>query len=173
VSRATIRTAVTAFLAGASIPGLQKVYSGLPIFSPGEQLKLGADGGAGAIAYVELGESTEQRWSLPALYPGQSGSGDKGVHYDAMVLIMYQYLIPQQVSAPVSPDAWSNAEDAIIQGIKDRIHSDPQLGAPTVIFTAAQGRDGLRVSPDEPQFEPGKVISTRAIEFRITEVIQA
>jgi hypothetical protein len=173
VSRATIRTAVASFLAGANITGLQKVYSGLPMFFAGEQLQLSAAGGAGAFAYVELGESTEQRWSLPALYPGQSGSGDKGVHYEALILVVYQYLIPQQVSAPVSPDAWSTAEDAIVQGLKDRIHSDPQLGAPSVIFTAAQGPGGLRVSSDEPVFEPGKVLSTRAIEFRITEVIQA
>lgn len=173
MSRATIRTAVATFLAGASIPGLQKVFSGLPVFFAGEQLKLSADNGAGAFAFVDVGESTEQRWSFPAMYPGQSGSGNKGVHYEAIIVVEYQYLIPQQTSAPVSPDAWSNAEDAIIQGIKDRIHSDPQLGAPTVIFQAAQGRNGLSVSPDYPVFEAGKVLSTREITFQITEVIQA
>lgn len=173
MSRGTVRTAVATFLAGANITGLQKVFSGLPIFFPGEQLNLSADGGAGAFAYVEVGESTEQRWSVPALYPGQTGSGNKGVHYDALIIVEYQYLIPVQTSAPVSPDSWSNAEDVIIQGIKDRIHSDPQLGAPTVIFTAAQGPGGLAVSPDDPVIEAGKVLTTREITFRITEVIQA
>lgn len=173
MSRLAVRSAVAAFLAGAAVPGLQKVYEGYPWFTPGETLDLAALGGSAAFAWVEVGESSETRWSVPASYPGYTGSGNKGVHYPVVVIVEFQYLIPQQVFPPVNPDAWTVPEDGIIQGIKDRIHSDPTLGAPAVIFSAAQEPNGLRVSPDNPVFEPGKVLSTREIDFRVTEVIQA
>lgn len=173
MSRATVRAAIAAFLDGAGITGLSKVYEAKPWFFSGEQLNAAADGGAAAWAWVELGDSSEDRWTVPALYPGQSGAGDKGVHYDVAVFVDYQYTIPQQTSAPVSPDAWVGPEDVILQGLKDRIHSDPQLGAPTLILAAAQENNALRISPDNPRKESGKVLSLHAIEFRVTEVIQA
>ena len=173
MSRATVRAAIAAFLSGANITGLSKVYAAKPTFFSGEQLNLGADGGSAAWAWLELGDSSETRWTVPAQYPGQSGAGDKGVHYDVAVFVDYQYTIPQQTTSVVSPDAWVTAEDAILQALKDRIHSDPQLGAPTLILAAAQENNALRVSPDNPRLESGKVLSLHAIEFRVTEVIEA
>lgn len=173
MSRATVRAAIAAFLAESAVPGLQAVYQAMPIFFSGERLDLGADNASGAFCWVELGQSEETRWSVPAAYPGYAGSGDKGVHYPVTIVVEYQYLIPAQTSSVVSPDDWVLSEDAILQGIKDRIHQDPQLGAPGVIFAASQEPGGLRVTPDDPVLESGKVLSVHGIEFRVTEVIQA
>lgn len=173
MSRGAVRTAVATFIAGANIAGLAKVYKAKPAFFSGEQLDLGANGGTGAWAWVDLGESSETRWSVPAQYPGQSGAGDKGVHYDVSIVVAYQYAIPQQITPAVPPDDWATAEDVIIQAIKDRIHSDPQLGNPALILAAGQESNGLRVTADNPLLEPGKVISMHAVYFRITEAIQA
>lgn len=174
MSRATVRAALAAFLQGADIPGLHGMYGAEPVFYAGEQLNAGAEDGVAAWAWVVLGDSSEERWSVPAQWPGQDGAGDKGVHYDAAIMVMYQYLIPSaQVTPAVAPDAWVDGEDAIIQAIKDRLHSDPALGAPAVVLVSGQNRGDMRVSGDDPRFEPGKVVSVKAIEFRITEVIQA
>jgi hypothetical protein len=173
VSRGAVRAAVATFLSGANIPGLQKVYKAKPTIFSGEQLDLAALGGAAAWAWVEFGDSSEDRLSVPAQWPGQNGAGDKAVHYPVVVIVEYQYAIPQQVTPPVPPDDWVTAEDAILQAIKDRIHSDPALGAPALILASAQESNALRISPDNPVLESGKVLSLHAIEFRITEVIQA
>jgi hypothetical protein len=173
VSRATVRAALASFVAGANITGLSKVYQAKPTFFSGEQLNLASDNGAAAFAWIDLGDSSEERWSVPAQWPGQSGAGDKAVHYEAAIVVQYQYEIPQQVTPAVSPDAWVVVEDAIIQAIKDRLHSDPALGNAGVVLSSGQFRGDMRVTGDEPILESGKVISTRAIEIRITEVIQA
>lgn len=174
MSRTTVRAAIASFISGAGITGLQAVYKAKPTFFPGELLRLSADNGSGAFAWVDLGHSDEDRWSAPASYPGYTGAGDKGVHYAVQLVVEYQYLIPQQTSAPVSPDNWVTAEDAILQAIKDRIHSDPQMGTDgTVVFAAGQNQNGLAVSPDDPVYEAGKVLSIHGIDFRVTEVIQA
>lgn len=173
MSRTTIRAAIADFLAAANITGLQKVYQAKPTFFAGELLDLSADNASGAFCWVEFGVSDETRWSNPAPYPGYSGSGDKGIHYPVSIVVEYQYLIPEQLDAPVSPDDWVHAEDAILQGIKDRIHSDATLGATGVVFGASQEPSGLRVSEDDPVLASGKVLSVHTIEFRVTEVIQA
>lgn len=179
MSRSDVRLAVAAFLAGAGITGLARVYKGKPTLVPGELMNLVSDSGSGAIAWVHLAESDEDRWALPAQYPGQAG-GIKAVHYIVSIFVYYQYLIPSATQdTTVSPDDWVDAEDAILQGIKDRIHSDPQLGTgPTgtgagTVFTAAQEQGTLKVTSDEPLLESGKVFGWHAIDFRATEVIRA
>lgn len=172
MSRETVRQAIRDFLVGAEIIGLQAVYKAMPIFFSGERLELSEDNASGAFCWVELGEATEDRWSVPAAWPGYTGSGDKAVHYPVTIVVEYQYLIPQQTSSQVSPDDWVNAEDVILQSIKDRLHTDPQLGAPGVIFAATQEPNSLGVTPDDPVLESGKVLSVHGISFRVTEVIQ-
>lgn len=173
MSRATVRAAVATFLQGANITGLNGIYKAEPRFYAGEQLDAAADNGVAAWAWVDLGDSDETRLSVPAQWPGQSGAGDKAVHYEVAIIVQYQYLVPQQTQAPVPPDAWVDGEDAIVQAIKDRLHSDPALGAPTVILASGQENRGMHVTGDSPVIDPGKVLSTRAISFRITEIIQA
>lgn len=179
MSRADVRAAVAAYLAGGGIPGLQQVYEAMPTIVYGELVDLSVEGGAGAVAWLHLGESEEDRWAFPSKSPIMPG-GIKKVGYPIAIMVAFQYLIPSdQLDPPISPDAWVKVEDAIIQGIKDLIHADPQLGTgPTgtgtgVIFEAAQLPGSLRISPDDPQLDSGKVISYHSIEFPVTEVIQA
>jgi hypothetical protein len=173
MSRATVRAALATFIRGANITGLNGVYKAEPRFYAGEQLDAAADGGVAAWAWVELGDSSEDRLSVPAQWPGQTGAGSKAVHYEAAILVQYQYLVPQQTVAVVPPDAWVDGEDVIIQAIKDRLHSDPALGAPSVILASGQENRSLHVTGDSPRVDPAKVLSNRAITFRITEIIQA
>lgn len=173
MSRATVRAAIASFLAGANINGLQTVYQAMPMFNTGELLNLAADNAAGAFAWVEMGQSTETRWSVPAKYPGYTGSGNKAVHYPVVIVVEYQYLIPPQLDTVVPVDDWIHAEDVILQALKDRLHEDPTLGVPGVIFAATQEDGSLAVSEDDPVLEPGKIMSVHTIGFRVTEVIQA
>lgn len=174
MSRETVRATLATFLQGANITGLNGVYKAKPIFYAGEQANAAADNGVAAWAWVILGDSSEDRLSVPAQWPGQNGAGDKAVHYEVAIVVEYHYLIPSaQIATPVAPDAWVDGEDVIIQAIKDRLHSDPALGDPSVVLASGQENRSLRVSGDEPLLEPGKVLSIKAVEFRITEVIQA
>lgn len=172
MSRATVRAAIADFLAGANIAGLQTVYQAMPMFNAGELLNLTAASAAGGFAWVEMGQSTEVRWSVPAKYPDYTGSGDKAVHYPVTIVVEYQYLIPPQLDAVVPADDWVHAEDALLQALKDRLHEDPTLGAPGVIFAATQEIGSLAVSEDGPVLESGKILSVHGISFRVTEVIQ-
>jgi hypothetical protein len=178
VSRGDVRLAIAQFLAEAPIPGLQKVFKAMPTFIDGSLFNLIAAGGSGAIAWLHLAPSDETRWSLPGPTPTIGAPGIKGLHYDVMVMVAYQYLVPSAGTDPtVEPDDWVDAEDAILEGIKARIRSDATLGTggPSgsgVIWSAAQNPNGLTIGPDEPVLEDGKVISWHEIVFRVTEVIQ-
>lgn len=168
MSIATVRAAVTTYLQGASIAGLNRVYAAYPWFIDGETFNLASNLGNGAVAYVHLTDSEETRWTVPAVL------GEKGVHYEVAVIVAYQYLIPSaDVDVTLSEDDWVNPLDVILQGIKDRIHADPQLGAPETVFLAAQTPRSLRVHSDMPRRLPGKILSWHAVEFQLTEVITA
>lgn len=173
MSRATVRATLATFLSSAGIAGLNGVYKAKPTFYDGAQLDAAVANGV-AWAWITLGDSDEDRLSVPAQWPEQSGAGNKAIHYDAAVVVQYQYLIQSaQPSPPVAPDAWVDGEDIIIQAIKDRLHSDPALGNPAVVLASGQENRGMHVSGDDPLIEPGKVVSIKAIAFRITEIIQA
>jgi hypothetical protein len=174
VSRATVRAALATFLQGANITGLNGIYKAKPTFYDGAQLDAGGDNGSAAWAWVDLGDSDETRLSVPAQWPGQTGAGDKAVHYDAAIVVEYQFLIRSaQIASTAAPDAWVDGEDAIIQAIKDRLHSDPALGNAAVVLASGQENRGMHVTGDDPLREPGKIVSIKAISFRITEIIQA
>ena len=179
MSRADVRAAVAAFLVAADIPGLATVYAAMPWYSPGELFDTITDGGSGAIAWLHLGDSDEDRWAFPSKSPAMAG-GQKAVHYEIAVMVAYQYLlVSSQLNTPVPADSWAADEDRILQAIKDRIHSDPQLGTgPTgtgtdLIFRAAQENNTLRISADDPVLQDGKIWSYHSIQFQLTEVIQA
>ena len=175
MSRATVRAALATFLQGANITGLNGVYKAKPTFYDGARLDAAANVNNGvAWAWVDLGDSDEDRLSVPAQWPGQSGAGNKAVHYEAAIVVEYTYLIPSaQIATPVSPDAWVDGEDTIIQAIKDRLHSDPALGNASVVLASGQENRGMHVTGDGPLLEPGKILSIKAISFRIPEIIQA
>lgn len=168
MSIATVRAAVTTYLQDAVIPGLNRVYAAFPWYIDGETFNLAANLGNGAIAYVHLADSEETRWTVPAV------QGVKRVHYEVAVIVAYQFLIPSaDVDATMSEDDWVNALDVILQGIKDRIHADPQLGAPATVFLAGQTNNNLRIHSEMPRRLPGKILSWHAVEFQLTEVITA
>jgi hypothetical protein len=144
------------------------VYAAFPWFIDGATFDLAANLGNGAVAYVHLADTEESRLTVPAV------QGEKIVHYEVAVIVAYQFLIPStDVDVTISEDEWVDPLDVILQGIKDRIHADPQLGAPGVVFLAAQTPRSMRVHSEMPRRLPGKILSWHAVEFQLTEIITA
>lgn len=164
-----VRQAVQAWLAGASIPGLQKVYLDVPWFIDGNSWDLTSNDW-GAISMVHLNDSKESRLTL-----GAAIGGTKMAEHTVAVIVRYQYLIPDNLPTGQDFDAWVTGLDTIIDGIKDRIRSSPTLGtAPGgVVFQAGQSQNDIRITRDMPLFDGGRVWSWSAIEFDVTEVITA
>lgn len=170
MSRRTVRAAIQAYLVAGlpGIPGLNRVYRAQPWWVDGSVFNLAANAGNGAFAYLHLTHSDETRVSVPAV------QGTTLVHYDVFVVVCYQFEIPSAaVDTTITEDSWVDACDDILQGIKDRIHADPNLGAPEVIFLAAQTPKKLTIDSDEPRVTAGKVYSWHTVNIQVTEVIQA
>lgn len=171
MSRAQVRHAVADWLAGGieQIPGLRKVYKAMPMIVYGELFDSDQMSGSVAVLWLHLADSDADQWSVPA-----ATGGIVGEHYQVMVQVGYQYLIPSADDDPsIGEDDWVDDEDAILAGIKARLRADPSLGNPAVILVAAREPGTLKVSPDEPQLLDGKVLSWHTIEFRVTEAVQA
>lgn len=170
MSRRDVRAAIHAYLIAGlpGIPGLERVYRAAPWFEDGKGFNLAANNGCGAFAWVHLTTSEETRKTVPAVL------GTTFVHYDVSIVVAYQFLIPSaQIDTTITEDMWVDACDDILQGVKNHIHADPNLGAPEVIFLAAQTPNKLRIDSDDPRRTGGKVYSWHTIDFQVTEVIQA
>lgn len=171
MSRRTVRAAIQTYLQGGlpGIVGLQRVYRAMPWFVDGViAFNHVANLGNGAYAFINLTRSDETRKAVPAV------QGIVSVHYDVTIVVCYQFLIPSAVIDPtITEDEWVDACDDILQGIKNRIHADPNLGSPGTIFLAAQTPRTLTINSDDPRLESGAVYSWHTIDFQVTEIIQA
>lgn len=168
MSYTTVRNQIAAFLADPPIVGVQKVFRAPAYYTDGSTWNLGATlTSSGSIVYLHLASDEETRESLPAV------EGLVDVDYNVMVIVAYQYLYASAADEVVSPDAWVDPMDATLQGIKDRIHSDPALGDPTIIKLAAQEPRTLRSRHDLPVRWPGSLVLFTTIEFQATEVVVA
>jgi hypothetical protein len=166
VGSADVRAAVTAFFAGADIPGLNKVHPAPPYWADGSEWDLANNLGSGAIAGLHLVADNERRITVPA------GTGQKLVHYRVGLMIFYQWLKPQTL-APVDEAAWAGPLDVIIDGVKARLRSDPNCGMPSVIWQAGQDDGDLSITRDLPRQLAGKVVSWSVVEFTVYEVVTA
>lgn len=170
MSRRTIRQAVADYLnAGLdAIPALQIVYKAMPPWVGGAMaFNLAEGAGHGAFAFLHLADSDETRWAMPYVL------ASVGVHYNVQVAVCYVYEIPSAQVTDTYPDDWSDGCDDILQGLKDRIHADPQLGAPGLVFQAAQTPLTLRITSEDPKATAGRVYSWHVLEFQLTEAIVA
>ena len=122
---------------------------------------------ASAEAFVHLGDDSEDREALPG------GLGLKDVNYDVVVVVCYQYKIPSGAMGGDEPDDWVDGLDAILNGIKARLHSDPALGNPALISQAGQEPGDIRTSRQLPRVAGGFVLSWNQIHFSLTEVVVA
>lgn len=173
MSRATVRAAVASWIEGGGIAGLNTVYRAQPWFVDGQRWKLSAQLGSGAVGFVHIVEDTERRATLPAEGPANTSGvvGQKIVTYTIGFVVLFQYLIPAEAA---SEDVWTDPLDALLEGIKARLRSDPTLGtAGSPIFQAAQDPGDCRIMSDLPRRESGLVMSWNVIEFHADEIINA
>lgn len=169
MSDSAVRQAIQAWFASAAIPGVQTVYLDEPWIVQGADWNVTSESGWGAILAIHLDSSDETRITMPAL------TGNKRVDHKVGVLIQYQYLIPSQLPSGVMEDDWVNGLDQIIDAVKARIRSDPNMGtAPGgVIWEAGQSPADIRITRDLPKLDPGRIVSWNLVEFDVTEIIVA
>lgn len=166
MSTASVRAAVAGFIQGASIVGLHKVYPAPPYWADGSEWDL-AGSKSGAIAALHLAHDQEERLSVPVL------TGVKLVHYRVGLMVFYQYLLPSNTLTAVEESDWAAPLDVIIDGLKDRLRSDPNCGVPADVWQSAQDRPDLVIQRDLPRRLSGKVLSWNVLEFSVYETVTA
>lgn len=167
MSTAAVRAAVAGFFQTANIPGLNKVHTAPPYWADGSEWQLSTQHGSGAVGAVHLVEDSESRITIPVL------TAQKEVVYRVGLMIFYQFLLPSNTLTPVDEAAWADPLDVIIDGVKDRLRSDPNCGVPAVVWQAAQSPNDVVVKRDLPRRMAGKVLSWNVVEFLVTEIITA
>lgn len=176
MSRAAVRDAVKSWLEGGNITGLTAVHRAPPRWMDGNEWQLSSTLGASAVAAVHINEEQATRISVPAptvLMPG-GPVGQKMRSYRIGLMIFYQYLIPSGGLVAQAEDGWAAQFDTIIDGIVDRLESDPLIGTDgSVVWQAAQEPGDPKVLTDIPRELPGKVLAWGVVEFTVDQVITA
>lgn len=175
MSRTTVRQAVTDFMAQPAIPGLSAWFRSPPWFLDGDAWNLADQLGSGAVGMVHVTDESESRITMPAVQPLQPGApiGQKAVRYKIGLVVLYQYLLPSGTLVPVPSDDYISALDATLDGVVERLRSDPNLGQPDVIFQAGQDQDDIKIHSDLPRRLPAKILAWSVVEFNLTEIVQA
>jgi hypothetical protein len=168
VSDNSVRHQLRDFFQTPAIKGLPKVYLDEPWIIQGANWNVQAELGWGAVGFTHLDTSSDTRITLGAAIGGQ-----KEVKHTVGFCVQFQYLIPASLPAGVDEDAWVDPFDSIIDGIKNRIRSDPTLGGAGAIFQGGQDPNDIRVTRDLPQEDVGKIIVFAVVEFDCLEIITA
>jgi hypothetical protein len=169
VGAASVRAAVTAFLRAQSIPGVGHVFSEWPYyvanataFDKNNPSLLGQ-----CALMVHLWQTHESRISLPAV------TGQKARVYVVSLGILYRYMIPNNAGVQPDQDLWVAGLDAIIDGLRVAIESDPNLGNAAVIWQAGQEPGDLSTEIDLPVRDGGYVRILARMDMHVTEIVTA
>lgn len=165
---ANVRAALRDFFQTPPLLGLQKVFLDEPWIIQGANWDVQSQSGWGAVAFIHLDTSHESRITL-----GAAIGGSKQVDHTVGLVIQYQYLIPAALPDGTDEDAWVGPLDQIIDGVRTRIHSNPNAGNPAVVFQFGQDNNDIRVTRDLPKIDNGKIVVFTLVEFDVTEIIQA
>jgi hypothetical protein len=161
MSRAAIRSAVTAWFAPPAVAGLSTVHRARPKLVPAADFHLGDGNGSGAVAMVHLPNDVETRKAA-----GGAHDGEKFNVHDVAVEIEFQSTKPDAL------DAYDD-HDAIMDAFVARIRADRTLGAPGVVWQAGEGGTGIRVELAEP-VTAGQVLKINAVvRFEAWEYVAA
>lgn len=177
-----VREAVREWIAGQEIVGVGDVYRDAPYWIGGESFPFQVTNGEyAAVLFVHLDTSRESRITLPAPAPPNRTAangfvGSKLVSYVISIGILYQWMIPGNTLEAPKNDEWVVPLDYIIDTLKARIRSDPNLGAsPTIVFQAGQDNDGISLDQDLPSLDPGGGIVKcfARLQLSLDEIITA
>lgn len=128
MSRATIRAAISAWLAPPNVTGINTVYRGFPTVVPGPAFFNAATPGAmsGCVAMVFIAGETETRKAF-----GGPTSGQKRVDYDVEIHLRYRSVKPPALGSDAGLEATDDF-DSIVDALKTRIRSDRTAGSGNV-----------------------------------------
>lgn len=164
MSRAKVRSAVSAYLQPPTVAGLNVVLDTQPKDLGGLEFTSGKPGEtSGAIAVVFIGQQTEQ----PRTWDGAGGGRE--TTYMAELRVFHRSTEP---TAKAAMDAF----DALIDAICQRLRSDPWLGLGQV-GASAQGlisaaHEGLEVQFGDPELgnpDGGWIETWAVIRFPVLE----
>jgi hypothetical protein len=171
MSMGSIRAAIKNYLAAQAIPGLNRVYQGMPAYIDPAVWNLSAQGGYGAIAYVHLTESSETRIATPYI------TGQKMVPYLVGIVVEFRYAIPVQDAVALNGDEWTTGLDGILEGLKAAVRADPRLGTGDLgdVFQAGQDQKDLLLRSQLPtrDEENGEIWVWSVLEAQVSENITA
>jgi hypothetical protein len=162
LSRSQVRSVVAQWIADASIPNLNQVFTSFP-----KRINFEQNASAGQITraagMVFIASESESRVAIGGAY-----SGWKRIDYD----VQFQVFTHSMANlAQIAMDDF----DTIIDGIKDRVRSGGhRLGQSdgTVIWQA--GEPNISVTYGEPKTNDGGATEIwAAVEFVVTQMIQA
>lgn len=145
----TVQTYVANWLNGGAITGLDKAW-------PAQPNSLGlsfADYGSGMMrcqAFAVVDADTNVRRSTPAANPaaGTPGKGYRLLRYSVRISLCHWSADPNWTAAEQA------LKQAIVGGVRDRIHADPTLGTSALsdpLFNSAgEGRRGIQTEYEDP-----------------------
>lgn len=168
----TIRAAITNYLRGQNIAGLNKVYQAMPAYIDPSVWNLSAQGGYGAIAYIHLTESHETRIAVPRV------TGQKLVPYLVAIVVEFKYAVPATTTVELNGDEWVTGLDGILEGLKAAIRADPHLGTGDLgadVWEAGESKQDLILRSQLPTRDEdnGEILVWNVLECQVSENITA
>lgn len=164
---ATIRSAVTQWIAPPNVPGITKVYPGQPKMLSGAAYgvfpiatyDLGQQT-AGAFAYIHIDDTVETR-----IATGGATSGIKHVKYQVGVVFAFLAI------GAANDGQYIGAWDAIADTLKARIRANRTLGQDGLtVWQAGEDADDLHIASDLPrQDDAGNVYIWSVLELSVIE----
>jgi hypothetical protein len=157
-----VRAALAAYI--APTPGISQMFKDEPWIVTAEAWET-PDGLPGTVAYVHIDSESETRVTVTG-----SPSAGKRVDYAVSIVILYQYVIPDN---PDGKDSWVDGLDDLLDALKARLRADPTMGtgAGGVVWQAGQDDSDLSIARDLPKLNHGKVLSWNAMQLRVTEML--
>lgn len=163
MSLSTVIAQVQSFLTGT--PGITALYRDAPWEMTGDNWQSNNLPGTPAFLHVE--HVSESRIAM-----GGEHGGWKQRDYTIALVLLYQYLIPSDVT---SKDVWVDGRNTLIDNVISRIESDRSFGsvAGVPIFEAGNQDQGIAASFDFPHWDQGggKVRNWVRVEFKVSEMI--
>jgi hypothetical protein len=166
VSRATVRWAIADWLTG-KVDGINTVYSAAPALIPGDAFfPAGVAGvGYGAVCYVHIPVSAENRRALGGAY-----SGKKRVDHTVELHVLFRSIAPAVTAGGDRALDAADRFDTVIDNLVDVIRSDRNAGDSTAVWQWGENLNHRFGEPvaNNTAVEIWAVVTTTATEWATT-----
>ena len=159
MSRATVRTAVAAYLDTPAVTGLRKVHKAKPLRFDTAEVRFDGDQRSSAHGYVHIESVAERR----------AATGKRYLDYTVGLVCHWR----TRHTGPTGGQDRMDDLDALVEAIKARLRTKPVLGgtADAAIFDAAESL--LQDTTDIPQDEAVGQSCWFVVRFNVDEMITA